>query len=260
VSADSQENLAEGTLMSHLLELRDRLLRSIIAILVCAVPCLFFANDLFDFFAQPIKSQLPPGASLQSTNIVGPFMTPFKLALFVGLFVAIPYVLYQLWAFVAPGLYRREKRFALPLLMSSILLFYIGAAFAYFFVFPVMFEFFVKTAPKAVLVNPDIANYLDFMLTMFFCFGLAFEVPVAVVLLATTGLVSVAKLRENRGYVAIGICIVAAILTPPDGVSMIIMAIPMYLLYEGGLIMARIMVKMRAEDAAKRAKEEEAEA
>jgi sec-independent protein translocase protein TatC len=259
--SESNENLAEGTLMSHLLELRDRLLRSLIAIVVCALPCLFFANDLFDFFARPIVQQLPKGASLIATSIVAPFMTPFKLALFLGLFISIPYVLYQLWAFVAPGLYRREKRFAMPLLVSSILLFYIGAAFAYLFVFPVMFEFFINTAPKAVMVNPDIASYLDFMLTMFFCFGLAFEVPVAVVLLAITGMASVEKLGENRGYVAIGICVVAAILTPPDGVSMLIMAIPMYLLYEGGLVMARIMMKMRAADAAKRAAEEgEAEA
>jgi sec-independent protein translocase protein TatC len=258
--SQTDENLAEGTLMSHLLELRDRLLRAIVAVLVCALPCLFFANDLFDFFAKPIVDKLPQGTSLIATSIVAPFMTPFKLALFVGIFVAMPYVLYQLWAFVAPGLYRREKRFALPLLISSILLFYVGAAFAYFFVFPVMFDFFVKTAPKAVMVSPDIASYLDFMLTMFLCFGLAFEVPVAVVLLATTGLVSTEKLGTNRGYVAIGICIVAAILTPPDGVSMLIMAIPMYLLYEGGLIMARVMVRMRAADAAKRAQEEEAEA
>ncbi len=258
--SEPSENLAEGTLMSHLLELRDRLIRAVFAVLVACLPCFFFANELFELVAEPLVKQLPKGAVLQSTSVVGPFMTPFKLAFFVGLFLAMPYVLYQIWAFVAPGLYRHEKRFAMPLLVSSILLFYIGALFAYLAVFPIMFGFFANTAPANVMFNPDISQYLDFVLTIFFAFGLAFEVPVAVVLLAVTGVVSVDKLRTNRGYVAIGIAIVAAILTPPDGITLIIMGIPMYLLYEGGLFMAGLMIKARRADAAKDSEDEEAEA
>jgi sec-independent protein translocase protein TatC len=176
-------------------------------------------------------------------------MTPFKLAFFVALFAAMPYVLYQVWAFVAPGLYRHEKRFALPLLVSSIILFYVGVAFAYFAVFPVMFDFFASTTPAGVRMMTDITSYMDFVLTMFLCFGLAFEVPVIVVLLVLTGLVKVDKLAEIRGYVLIGIFVIAAILTPPDAISQTIMAVPMYLLYEGGLLMARLMQRMRSKTA-----------
>lgn len=258
--SDDQENLAEGTLMSHLLELRDRLIRAVFAVLLACIPCFIFANELFTWVADPLVKQLPKGAVLQATSVVGPFMTPFKLAFFVGLFLAMPYVLYQIWAFVAPGLYRQEKRFAMPLLVSSIVLFYAGALFAYWAVFPIMFGFFAGTAPANVMFNPDISQYLDFVLTIFFAFGLAFEVPVAVVLLAVTGMVSVDKLRANRGYVAIGIAIVAAILTPPDGITLIIMGIPMYLLYEGGLLMASLMLKSRRADADKSEQDEEAEA
>jgi len=247
--SDEPEQLAEGTLISHLLELRDRLLRALIAIVVVLVPCAFYSNELFTLIAQPLIDQLPENSSLIATSVISPFMTPFKLSFFVALFVAIPYVLYQIWAFVAPGLYRHEKRFAVPLLLSSILLFYIGVVFAYLFVFPVMFEFFAATTPKGVRMMTDINSYLDFVLTMFFCFGVAFEVPVVVVLLVLTNLVKVEKLKESRGYVLIAIFVIAAILTPPDAVSQCIMAIPMYLLYEGGIIMARIMQGMRRKDA-----------
>jgi sec-independent protein translocase protein TatC len=240
------EDLAEGTLMSHLLELRDRLLKAMLAALVCMIPCLFFANKLFTLVAQPLIDKLPEGASLIATSVISPFMAPFKLALYVGLFAAMPVVLYQLWAFVAPGLYRREKRFALPLLLSSILLFYAGVLFAYFVVFPVMFAFFAETTPQGVVMMTDISEYLSFVLTMFFCFGIAFEVPVAVVLLAMTGLVDVKKLSEYRGYVLIGIFVVAALLTPPDAVSQTIMAVPMYLLYELGVIFARLVARSKA--------------
>jgi len=243
-----EESLAEGTLMSHLLELRNRLMWAMLAILVVFIPCAAFANDLFNIVAQPLVDKLPEGSSLISTSVVGPFMTPFKVAFYVALFTSMPVVIYQIWAFVAPGLYRREKRFAVPLLVSSILLFYAGVVFAYFVVFPMMFNFFVGTVPGAVKYNPDMASYLDFVLTMFFAFGVAFEVPVAVVLLVLTGLVKVEKLSEHRGYVVIGIFVVAAFLTPPDAISQVIMAAPMYLLYEGGLAMARVMQKMRRED------------
>ena len=242
------EQLAEGTLISHLLELRDRLLHAFIAVIVVFVPCAFFSNEIFTIVAQPLIDQLPANSSLIATSVISPFMTPFKLAFFVALFVAIPYVLYQIWAFVAPGLYRHEKRFAVPLLVSSIVLFYVGVVFAYFFVFPVMFEFFAATTPKGVRMMTDINSYLDFVLTMFFCFGLAFEVPVVVVLLVLTNLVQVEKLKESRGYVLIAIFVIAAIPTPPDAVSQTIMAVPMYLLYEGGIIMARVMNGMRRKD------------
>ena len=247
--APTEEPLAEGTLISHLLELRDRLLRALIAVIIVFVPLAFFANELFTLVAQPLIAQLPEGSSLIATSVISPFMTPFKLAFFVALFIAIPYVLYQLWAFVAPGLYLREKRFALPLLVSSILLFYAGVVFAYFVVFPVMFQFFANTTPQGVRMMTDINSYMDFVLTMFLCFGLAFEVPVVVVLLVLTGLVRVEKLAESRGYVLIGIFVVAALLTPPDAISQTIMAIPMYLLYEGGLVMARLMNRLRRDDA-----------
>lgn len=254
-----EERLAEGSLMSHLLELRDRLMKAMASILVFFIPAAIYANELFDIIAKPLVNKLPPGASIQSTSVVGPFMTPFKVSFYVALFAAMPYVLYQIWAFVAPGLYKREKRFAVPLLLTSVILFYCGVVFAYFVVFPVMFNFFVGTTPTAIKYSPDMASYIDFVLTMFFAFGVAFEVPIAVVLLVITGLVKLESLAKNRGYVIIGIFVIAAFLTPPDAISQCIMALPMYLLYEGGLVMARVMHKMRRE-AAEAAEKEEAEA
>ena len=237
------EKLAEGSLISHLLELRDRLIRAMIALAIVFAPCAYYSNQIFSFIAQPLLQKLPKGSNLIATSVMSPFTTPFKLSFFVALFIAMPYVLYQVWAFVAPGLYRHEKRFAVPLLVSSIILFYVGVFFAYTFVFPVMFKFFTSTTPVGVAMMTDITSYLDFVLTMFFAFGVAFEVPVAVVLLVVTNLISLEKLRTSRGYVLIGIFVVAAILTPPDAVSQCIMAIPMYLLYEGGILMARILKK-----------------
>jgi sec-independent protein translocase protein TatC len=249
MASEEPEKLAEGTLISHLLELRDRVLRAFLAVLVCFLPCAFFSNELFTIVAQPLIDRLPEGSSLIATSVISPFMTPFKTSFFVGLIVAMPVVLYQLWAFVAPGLYRHEKRFAVPLLLSSVVLFYVGVAFAYLFVFPVMFDFFAKTTPDGVKMMTDISSYLDFIMTMFLCFGLAFEVPVVVVLLVLTGMITVEKLAAARGYVVIGIFVFAAFLTPPDAISQTIMAVPMYLLYEGGLVMARIMNRMRRESA-----------
>jgi len=254
--SEDPEKLAEGTLISHLLELRDRLIRAMIAVLIAFIPCGIYANDIFTFVAQPLLNKLPKGATLIATSVVSPFMTPFKLAFFVALYIAMPVVLYQIWAFVAPGLYRHEKRFAMPLVFTSILLFYVGTMFAYFFVFPVMFDFFSKTAPAGVAMMTDISSYLDFVMTMFFAFGAAFEVPIAVVLLVLTGMVSLEKLKSSRGYVLIGIFVIAAFLTPPDAISQCIMAVPMYLLYEGGLIMARILNRIRGEAAAERERED----
>jgi len=248
--SEEPEKLAEGTLISHLLELRDRLLRALIGIGIALGPCVYYSNDLFTFVAQPILAKLPKGSSLIATGVMSPFTTPFKLSFFAALFLAMPYVIYQLWAFVAPGLYRHERRFGVPLLITSILLFYVGMAFAYYFVFPVMFQFFATTTPKGVAMMTDINNYLDFVLTMFFCFGLAFEVPVAVVLLVLMGIVRVEKLKQHRGYVLVGIFILAALLTPPDAISQCSLAIPMYLLYEGGILMARVLSRPKSVETA----------
>lgn len=246
--SEEPEKLAEGSLISHLLELRDRLIRATVAVAIAFLPCMFYSNQLFTFMATPLKEKLPKGTQLIATTVVSPFLTPFKLSVFAAVVLAMPVVIYQIWAFVAPGLYRHEKRFAVPLLISAIVLFYAGVSFAYFFVFPVMFQFFAATTPHGVSMMTDISAYLDFVLTMFLAFGAAFEVPVAVVLLVVTGIVKIEKLKENRGYVLIGIFILAALLTPPDAVSQSIMAVPMYLLYEGGIIMARILMKMRQSD------------
>jgi sec-independent protein translocase protein TatC len=261
VSDDAKaEDLAEGTLMSHLLELRNRLMKAMLGMLIAFIPCAVYSNELFTLIAQPLLDKLPKGTALIATSVVSPFMTPFKVAFFVGMFLAMPVIIYQVWAFVAPGLYRREKRFAVPLLASSVVLFYVGVVFAYFVVFPLMFTYLVGTAPEGVKYIPDMTSYLDFVMTMFFAFGFAFEVPVAVVLLVLTGMVQVESMARHRGYVVIGIFVVAAILTPPDAISQCIMAVPMYLLYEGGLVMARLMQKMRRESAASAEKEEEAKA
>lgn len=241
------EPLAESSLLSHLFELRDRLLRSLIATLVIALPCLYFANDIFAWLSQPLLAQLPQGASLIATSVMAPFMTPFKLALLAAIFLAMPVILYQVWAFVAPGLYRHERRFALPLFVSSVILFYAGAAFAYFIVFPVAFAFFVGTTPAGVQMMTDMTQYMDFAVLMFFAFGIAFEIPIATVLLVRTGLVTREKLAANRGYVILGIFIVAAFLTPPDPVSQTMMALPMYLLYEVGVLMSRVLVRDKPE-------------
>jgi sec-independent protein translocase protein TatC len=243
--SEEPEKLAEGTLISHLLELRDRLMKALMGVGLIFVPTMFYANKIFTYVSQPLQDKLPKGTHLIATSVMSPFTTPFKLSFFVAAFIAMPWILYQLWAFVAPGLYRHEKRFAVPLLVSAILLFYVGVLFAYFFVFPVMFAFFASTAPEGVSMMTDITSYLDFVLVMFFAFGAAFEVPVAVVLLVITGIVRLEKLRESRGYVLLGVFIVAALFTPPDAVSQSIMAIPMYLLFEGGLLMARILQRMK---------------
>jgi len=244
-STGEGEPLAEGTLVSHLLELRDRLLRSVIAVVVCFVPLAFFQNELFTLIAKPLIDQLPEGTSLIATSVVSPFMAPLKLSLILALFIAMPFVLYQVWGFVAPGLYKRERRFALPLIVSSIALFYTGVAFAYYVVFPLMFKFLASTTPVGVKMMTDIAQYLDFVLLLFLAFGIAFEMPVAVVLLVATGLVKLEVLTRNRGYVILGIFIIAAFLTPPDAVSQSFMAIPMYLLYELGIVFARMIQKGR---------------
>ena len=240
------EKLAEGTLISHLLELRDRLLKAVLGVVVVFIPAAVFRNEIFEFIAKPMLEELGAGGSLIATGVMSPFLTPFKVAFFFSLFMAMPWVLYQVWAFVAPGLYKKEKNFAVPLLVSSIGLFYFGIFFAYRFVLPMAFRFTTHSAPEGVKAMPDINVYIDFVMRMFLAFGVAFEVPVVVVLLVATGLVPVEKFSGARGYVVIGIFVAAAILTPPDPLSQLLMAIPMWLLYEGGVVMARIMVRRRS--------------
>ncbi|HEY1899713.1 MAG TPA: twin-arginine translocase subunit TatC [Steroidobacteraceae bacterium] len=249
---DEKEDLAHGTLISHLLELRNRLVRAMIAVIIVLIPCVFYQNKLFTFVARPIREKLPKGATLIATGVMSPFTTPLKLALCLAIFITMPYILYQIWAFVAPGLYKHEKRFAIPLLVSSVLLFYLGVGFAYQVVFPIVFAYFVGTTPEGVVMNTDINNYLNFAMQMSSAFGLAFEVPIAVVLLVITGIVQLDKLKKNRGYVLVGVFVVSAMVTPPDALSQCIMAVPMYLLYEGGLIMAAILHNMRQKDLAAR--------
>jgi sec-independent protein translocase protein TatC len=228
-----------------LLELRSRLLKAVVAVAIAFIPLAFFSNRLFTLVARPLIEKLPSGTSIIATSVVSPFMTPLKLSLVAAIFVVMPYVLYQIWAFVAPGLYRHEKRFAMPLFFTSVVLFYVGVAFAYFVVFPLMFAFLTATAPEGVRMMTDMASYLDFALLLFFAFGIAFEMPVATVLLVASGLVSVEKLRKNRGYVLLGIFVVAAFLTPPDAISQSFMAAPMYVLYELGILLAVFLGRRR---------------
>lgn len=236
-----EEHLPEASLMSHLLELRSRLLKAFAAVLVlffCLVP---FTSRVFEAVARPLMSKLPAGATMIATEVTSPFLTPFKATFYVAILLAIPVVLYQVWAFVAPGLYRREKRLAVPLLISSVVLFYVGVAFAYFVIFPVMFGFFTGSAPAGVQIMTDINSYLDFVLVLFVAFGVAFEVPVATVLLVLTGIVAIGTLTSNRQYVFLGAFVVGMLLTPPDVFSQTLLAIPMYLLYEAGIVMARVL-------------------
>jgi sec-independent protein translocase protein TatC len=251
----NHEDLAQGPLISHLLELRNRLMRAMIAVVIVLIPCVYYQNYIFSFVARPIREELPRGETLIATGVMTPFTVPLQLALFLAIFIAMPYILYQVWSFVAPGLYKHEKRFAIPLLVSSVLLFYLGVAFAYLVVFPHVFAYFAGTTPEGVKWQADIAQYLSFAMQIFFAFGLAFETPVAVVLLVITGIVSLDKLKSNRGYVLVGVFVVSAMVTPPDYISQCVMAIPMYLLYEGGLIMAAILHNMRKKDLARRESE-----
>ena len=231
----------ERPLIAHLLELRSRLLRGIVGLLLVLACLLPFANTLYAALAQPLLDKLPKGGQLIATQVASPFFAPMKLAFFAALMVAMPWLLYQAWAFVAPGLYKREKRLALPLLSSALLLFYAGCAFAYFLVLPMVFGFLARVTPDGVAMMTDISSYLDFVLVLFLAFGLAFELPVALVILALLGWVTPAQLREGRGYAVVGIFIVAAVLTPPDVVSQLMLAIPMCLLYEAGIIAAALV-------------------
>ncbi len=225
--------------ISHLIELRDRLLRSVIAVGVAFAVMFPFANDIYTFLAEPLTRHLPEGSSMIAIDVASPFLTPFKLVLTLSVVLTIPYLLHQLWSFIAPGLYKHEKRLALPLLASSVVLFYVGMAFAYFVVFPLVFGFFTSVTPEGVAVMTDINRYLDFVLMMFLAFGIAFEVPVATILLVTVGLTTPEKLTKMRPYIIVAAFVIGMFLTPPDVVSQVLLAIPMWILFEAGLWASR---------------------
>ena len=235
-------------LISHLIELRKRLLNCIIAVLVIFLALAWFSNDIYQLVAEPLIRQLPSGSSMIATDVASPFLTPVKLTIIVSVFLAVPVILYQIWAFVAPALYRHERRLVMPLLFSSTLLFYVGVAFAYFVVFPMAFGFFAKTAPQGVTMATDIASYLDFVMTLFMAFGIAFEVPIAIVLLCWTGVTTPEMLRQKRPYMLVGAFVVGMLLTPPDVFSQTLLAIPMYCLFEVGVFCSRFYVGKGRQD------------
>lgn len=235
--------------MSHLIELRDRLLRCVVALLLVFI-CLFpWARDLYSLLAQPLIASMPAGGQLIATEVTAPFFVPIKVTMMAALVIALPYLLYQVWAFVAPGLYAHEKKLVVPLIVTSTLLFLCGMSFAYFLVFPVVFHFIISVAPEGVAVMTDIGKYLDFVLTLFIAFGVTFEVPVAVVILVRMGMISVAKLKEIRPYVIVGAFVIGAIFTPPDVVSQILLAVPLWILYEIGIFVSRWVGKPVASEA-----------
>lgn len=238
---------AEQPFISHLIELRDRLIRMALGISLIFLVLFPFANDIYTYVAAPLMAQLPEGSTMIATQVASPFLTPFKLALMAALFLSMPFTLYQIWAFVAPGLYQHEKRLAIPLLVSSILLFYLGMLFAYFVVFPLVFAFMAGTTPDGVSMMTDISAYLDFVLALFFAFGVAFEVPIATILLVATGLTTPEALVAKRPYVIVGAFVVGMLLTPPDVFSQTLLAVPMWLLFEAGILFSRFLVRQRAE-------------
>lgn len=232
----------EQPFISHLIELRDRLLRAILAVLVVFIGLAYYANPIYSYLAGPLLKHMPEGSKMIAIEVASPFLTPFKLTLMVAVFLTIPYILYQAWAFVAPGLYRHERRLVLPLLIASTLLFYCGMAFAYYVVFPLIFGFMTSAAPEGVAVMTDITQYFDFVLTIFFAFGLAFEVPVATILLVWSGIVSRESLKEKRPYIIVGAFTIGMVLTPPDVVSQTLLSVPIWLLFELGLLFSRFFV------------------
>ncbi len=245
----SDTSQAQAPLIEHLIELRSRLMRAVIAILVIFVALYAFSNDIYTFVADPLMALLPVGSQMIATEVASPFLAPFKLTLVVAVFIAVPFVLHQAWAFIAPGLYEHEKHLAIPLLASSVLLFYGGAAFAYYVVFPLLFDFFVHTGPQNVAVMTDINQYLNFVLKLFFAFGVAFEIPIATFLLIWTGATSVESLAKKRPYVILGCFVVGMLMTPPDVISQSLLAVPMWLLYEIGIIAGRLLRRRRAAEA-----------
>jgi len=244
-----KDHLSEAPLIGHLVELRSRVMRGLIGLGVAVLGLLPFAHNLYARFAQPLLDALPEGAHLIAVEVASPFFAPLKLAFFIALLITMPWLLYQAWAFVAPGLYRREKRLAFPLLASSVLLFYTGCAFAFFIVLPAVFTFLTTITPEGVAMMTDINAYLNFVLVIFFAFGISFELPVALVILVLLGWISPAQLRDWRGYAIVGIFVLAAIITPPDIISQLLLALPMCLLYEAGIIAARLLARRQEDEA-----------
>ncbi|MDT8383342.1 MAG: twin-arginine translocase subunit TatC [Gammaproteobacteria bacterium] len=236
-------------MVQHLLELRDRLLRVVLVVVLIFLGLFAFANDLYTYLADPLLRHMVEGTSMIATQVVSPFLTPFKLALVLSVFIAVPFILYQAWGFMAPGLYQHEKRLVFPLLFSSTILFYTGMAFAYYVVFPLVFGFLTGVAPEGVAVMPDITYYLDFAIKMFFAFGLAFEVPIATILLVWSGITSAEKLAAKRPYVIVGAFVIGMLLTPPDVISQTLLAIPMWILFELGLLFSRFYARPKEADA-----------
>lgn len=227
-------------LLSHLLELRDRLLRMVLSVVAMFILLIYWANDIYLLLSAPLLEQMPDSSSMIATNIISPFLTPFKMTAYLSVFAAMPYILHQAWGFISPGLYRHEKKFAYPLLFSSILLFYCGLAFAYFVVFPLAWAFLTSAGPEGIQVTPDISSYLDIVLKMFFGFGIAFEIPIATILMVWSGLTSVESLKEKRPYVIVGVFVIGMFLTPPDVISQVLLAVPMWMLFEVGLVFASL--------------------
>ena len=239
-----------GSLMSHLVELRDRVVRMVVAVLVFFLGMFYWANDIYVYLAEPLTRHLPEGANMIAIDVASPFLTPFKLVLMLAVFLSMPVILYQCWSFVAPGLYANEKRIAGPLLVSSILLFYGGVAFAYYVVFPLVFGFFTSVGPEIINISTDIGRYLDFVLALFFGFGLAFEVPIATIILIAIGITTPQKLGEKRPFIIVGAFIIGMLLTPPDIISQVLLALPIWILFEAGLIASKIIFKDREFEAA----------
>lgn len=240
---------AEMGFLSHLIELRDRLLRAIIFIAV-AFLCIYpFSDNLYTWLAGPLMAHMPEGASMVAIDVASPFLIPFKMSLMMAVFISVPFLLHQIWLFIAPGLYQSEQRLARPLLISSIMLFYVGVLFAYFVVFPLIFGFFTSVAPEGVEISTDIGRYLDFVITIFFAFGIAFEVPIAIIVLVSMGMATPDSLSEKRPYFIVGAFVVGMLLTPPDAVSQTLLALPMWLLYELGIFFSRSFISSKKDDA-----------
>lgn len=239
----------EDSFISHLVELRDRLLRAVVAVVVVFVCLMPWAGDIYDILAHPMMTALPEGTKMIATGVVTPFFVPMKVTLLVAFVIALPFVLYQAWCFIAPGLYAHEKRLGLPLVVGSTVLFLAGMAFCYFFVFGTVFKFIAQFAPKSITPAPDIEQYLAFVMSMFLAFGITFEVPVIVIVLVKLGIVDVAKLKEARPYVIVGAFVIAAVVTPPDVVSQLMLAVPMCLLYELGIFLSRFVTRTRVDEA-----------
>lgn len=246
MSTDESVSEVQGFL-SHLIELRDRLLKMVLAVAILFIALFMFADDIYSLLAEPLIAQLPEGGQMIATGVAAPFLVPFKLVLMLCVFIAIPYLLYHIWGFVAPGLYAHEKRLAFPLLVSSTLLFYAGVAFAYFVVFPLVFKFFAAAAPEGITIATDISAYLDFVITIFFAFGIAFEVPVATVLVVSMGITTPEMLASKRPYFIVAAFVVGMFLTPPDIVSQTLLALPMWLLFEVGIYFSRYFVQRTGE-------------